>query len=282
MSESDIVGTWEQFWAGIHTSQLHHNILDFAAADGAGAPTSIANANEGESSAPEAATQGSGLGEAQGIPVISSSSASPDTSAAPVAAAAVSLNQAGGGVAFPTSDSAKANVTGKRRERSKGCTNKKSTKASGSGNTVIPYVLMVKAGEDVLSKIVALARASARNFCILTANGSISKVALTQPSTADETVDTYEGRFEIITLRGSLFYNKKRNENDVEQRRVGGVSVSLAGPDARVIGGRVEGLLIAASTVQIILGSFVGDLAPIHPSLESDNGGINICASVSP
>lgn len=46
-------------------------------------------------------------------------------------------------------------------------------------------------------------------------------------------------------------------ENGGTRSRSGGMSVSLAGPDGRVIGGGVAGLLVAASPVQVLLLSFV-------------------------
>lgn len=42
-------------------------------------------------------------------------------------------------------------------------------------------------------------------------------------------------------------------ENGILKSRSGGISVSLAGPDGRVLGGGLAGLLIAASPVQVIL-----------------------------
>ncbi|KAJ1419506.1 PPC domain [Sesbania bispinosa] len=41
------------------------------------------------------------------------------------------------------------------------------------------------------------------------------------------------------------------------KNRTGGLSVSLAGPDGRVIGGGVAGLLTAAGPIQIVVGSFM-------------------------
>jgi hypothetical protein len=40
-------------------------------------------------------------------------------------------------------------------------------------------------------------------------------------------------------------------ENGGQRSRTGGLSVSLAGPDGRLLGGGVAGLLIAASPVQV-------------------------------
>ncbi|KAI0519197.1 hypothetical protein KFK09_006639 [Dendrobium nobile] len=47
------------------------------------------------------------------------------------------------------------------------------------------------------------------------------------------------------------------NDNGGTRSRSGGISVSLASPDGRVLGGAVAGLLIAASPVKVVLGSFL-------------------------
>ncbi|CAH2071379.1 unnamed protein product [Thlaspi arvense] len=64
---------------------------------------------------------------------------------------------------------------------------------------------------------------------------------------------TYEGRFEILSLSGSFM------PNDIggTRSRTGGMSVSLASPDGRVVGGSVAGLLVASSPVQVVVGSFL-------------------------
>lgn len=56
-----------------------------------------------------------------------------------------------------------------------------------------------------------------------------------------------QGRFEILSLSGSFLLS----ENGGHRSRTGGLSVSLAGPDGRVLGGGVAGLLTAASPVQV-------------------------------
>ena len=56
-----------------------------------------------------------------------------------------------------------------------------------------------------------------------------------------------QGRFEILSLSGSFLPMESGNIYG----RTGGLSVSLAGPDGRVIGGGVAGLLMAASPVQV-------------------------------
>lgn len=57
----------------------------------------------------------------------------------------------------------------------------------------------------------------------------------------------FQGRFEIITLSGS-FLNYEVNGSI---NRSGNLSVSLAGPDGRIVGGSVVGPLVAATQVQV-------------------------------
>ncbi|KAK4389905.1 AT-hook motif nuclear-localized protein 10 [Sesamum angolense] len=108
--------------------------------------------------------------------------------------------------------------------------------------------------EDIASKIMAFSQQGPRTVCILSANGAICNVTLRQPAMSGGTV-TYEGRFEIISLSGSFLLS----ESNGNRSRTGGLSVSLAGSDGRVLGGGVAGMLKAASPVQVIVGSFIAD-----------------------
>ncbi|KAJ4951758.1 hypothetical protein NE237_028590 [Protea cynaroides] len=143
----------------------------------------------------------------------------------------------------------------RNRGRPRGSGNKQQLDALGvPGVGFTPHIITVKAGEDVASKIMAFSQQGSRTVCILSANGAICNVTLRQPATSGGTV-TYEGRFEIISLSGSSLFM----ENDGTRSRTGGLSVSLAGSDGRVLGGGVAGMLMAAGPVQVILGSFVAD-----------------------
>ncbi|KAJ6828698.1 AT-hook motif nuclear-localized protein 10-like [Iris pallida] len=117
-----------------------------------------------------------------------------------------------------------------------------------------PHVITIKTGEDVSSKVMSFSQNGPRAVCILSANGAISNVTLRQAATSGGTV-TYEGRFEILSLSGSFLLS----EIGGQRSRTGGLSVSLAGPDGRVLGGGVAGLLTAASPVQVVVGSFIAD-----------------------
>ncbi|XP_047321877.1 AT-hook motif nuclear-localized protein 8-like [Impatiens glandulifera] len=122
---------------------------------------------------------------------------------------------------------------------------------SGVGFT--PHVILVHAGEDIASKIMAFSQEGPRTICILSANGAVCNVTLHQPASSGGTV-TYEGRFEIISLSGSFELSES---NGSTHGRSSSLSVSLAGSDGRVLGGNVAGMLTAATPVQVIVGSFV-------------------------
>uniref|UniRef100_A0A0A9DWA4 AT-hook motif nuclear-localized protein n=1 Tax=Arundo donax TaxID=35708 RepID=A0A0A9DWA4_ARUDO len=143
----------------------------------------------------------------------------------------------------------------KKRGRPKGSTNKPRMDAIGSsGVGFTPHVITVQAGEDVSAKIMSFSQHGTHAVCVLSANGAISNVTLRQTATSGGTI-TYEGRFEILSLSGSFLLTEKGGQRS----RSGGLSVSLAGPDGHLLGGGVAGLLIAASPIQIVVGSFNAD-----------------------
>ncbi|KAL0923340.1 hypothetical protein M5K25_007393 [Dendrobium thyrsiflorum] len=124
--------------------------------------------------------------------------------------------------------------------------------ACSAGTNFTPHIINVASGEDVTMKIISFSQQGPRAVCILSANGVVSNVTLRQPDSSGGTL-TYEGRFELLSLSGSFM----PNDNGGTRSRSGGMSVSLASPDGRVLGGGVAGLLIAASPVQVVVGSFL-------------------------
>ncbi|KAK9292781.1 hypothetical protein L1049_020761 [Liquidambar formosana] len=120
------------------------------------------------------------------------------------------------------------------------------------GANFTPHVINVNAGEDVTMKIMSFSQQGSRAICILSANGTISNVTLRQPNSSGGTL-TYEGRFEILSLSGSFM----PTDNGGTKSRSGGMSVSLAGPDGRVVGGGLAGMLVAAGPVLVVVGSFL-------------------------
>ncbi|KAI5055776.1 hypothetical protein GOP47_0029297 [Adiantum capillus-veneris] len=124
-----------------------------------------------------------------------------------------------------------------------------------AGQNFTPHVLTINAGEDVSTKIITFTSHGPWAVCVLSANGAISNATLRHAGVSGGAV-TYEGRFEILSLSGSFLLI----ENAGTRSRTGGLSVSLAGPDGRVIGGGVAGLLMAASPVQVVVGTFFTEI----------------------
>ncbi|KAF5737494.1 DNA binding protein putative isoform 1 [Tripterygium wilfordii] len=124
--------------------------------------------------------------------------------------------------------------------------------ASTAGGDFMPHVVTVCTGEDVAGNILSFAQRGPRGVCVLSANGTVSNVTIRQPGSSGGIL-TYEGRFEILSLSGSYTIT----DSSGVKSRTGGLSVSLAGPDGRVVGGGIAGSLIAASPIQVVLGSFM-------------------------
>ncbi|CAK9313267.1 unnamed protein product [Citrullus colocynthis] len=165
----------------------------------------------------------------------------------------------------------------KTKGRPPGSKKKQQLEALGSaGIGFTPHVIDVKAGEDVSSKIMSFSQNGPRAICILSANGAISNVTLRQPATSGGTV-TYEGPFEILSLSGSFLLS----ENGGQRSRTGGLSVSLSGPDGRVLGGGVAGLLTALSPVQVVVGSFIAD-SNKEPKSVRQNEPISVSPMLNP
>ncbi|XP_076912738.1 AT-hook motif nuclear-localized protein 10-like [Bidens hawaiensis] len=142
----------------------------------------------------------------------------------------------------------------KFRGRPPGSSNKKQKRESfgSAGFGFTPHIIVVQPGEDVLNKIMSFSQNGPRAVCILSGIGVITNVTLRQAATSGGTA-TYEGRFDILSLSGSFVLSEAYGQ----RTRTGGLSIKLSGADGRVFGGVVAGLLVAASPVQVILGSFL-------------------------
>ncbi|EPS65176.1 hypothetical protein M569_09606 [Genlisea aurea] len=118
---------------------------------------------------------------------------------------------------------------------------------SGAGTTMAPHVIRINAGEDIKRRIVSVLHGR-RAVVLLSAIGSISAASIRSSSSTGSV--TYEGHFDMVNLSGSYI-------NDPADGLSGGLNVTFAGSDGRLIGGPVDGLLIAATPVQVIVGVLV-------------------------
>ncbi|XP_057976985.1 AT-hook motif nuclear-localized protein 1 [Malania oleifera] len=148
--------------------------------------------------------------------------------------------------------------------------------ACSVGANFTPHIITVNSGEDVTMKVISFSQQGPRAICILSANGVISNVTLRQPDSSGGTL-TYEGRFEILSLSGSFM----PSESGGTRSRSGGMSVSLASPDGRVVGGGVAGLLVAASPVQVVVGSFLMGNQHEHKPKKQKSGSLSTATATA-
>ncbi|KAJ1273544.1 hypothetical protein BS78_06G289400 [Paspalum vaginatum] len=157
--------------------------------------------------------------------------------------------------------------TGKKQQPSPSSAGNAFAGSAGTGFT--PHVITASPTEDVAAKIAAFASQSSRAVCVLSATGSVSRVVLRHPADGSpmsrlhtspqqqqqqqqqqlyKNPAVYEGFYEILSLTGSY--------NLAEGQQSGGLSVTLCSPERNVIGGVLAGALVAATIVQVVLGSF--------------------------
>ncbi|XP_010926360.1 AT-hook motif nuclear-localized protein 28-like [Elaeis guineensis] len=119
-----------------------------------------------------------------------------------------------------------------------------------------PHVLEIPAGHDVAAALAAFSRRRSLGICVLSAVGTVANVTLRQPpvsadgSAAAAAAVTFRGRFEILSISATFF------PPSLSVAAGGGFSVSLAGPQGRVVGGMVAGPVVAAGTVVVVAAAF--------------------------
>ncbi|XP_042376369.1 AT-hook motif nuclear-localized protein 9-like isoform X1 [Zingiber officinale] len=173
---------------------------------------------------------------------------SPISTSAPTSSVIGSVSASGSGV--PTQKRGRGRPPGTGRKQVLASLGDWVAGSAGMGFT--PHVITIAVGEDIATKIMSFSQQGPRVVCILSANGVVSTVTLRQSTSSGGTV-TYEGRFQILCLSGLYM----RTDNGGSRSRTGGLSVCLSSPDGQIIGGGVAGVLIAATPVQVIVGSFI-------------------------
>lgn len=141
---------------------------------------------------------------------------------------------------------------------------------STAGRGFTPHVLRILEGEDIAAKIASFSQQATRAVCVMSAQGAVSRLTLSQPSNSRGNV-TYEGRFQIIYLSGSYM----TTDEDGTRTRTGDLSIAVSSPEGHVFGGPVAGNLVAATTVQVIIGSFVY-LGPKGKSKEDESQEVEV------
>ncbi|XP_062030586.1 AT-hook motif nuclear-localized protein 25-like [Rosa rugosa] len=141
-----------------------------------------------------------------------------------------------------------------------------------SPNALRSHVLEVSAGTDVVESVSHYARRRGRGVCVLSGTGTVANVTLRQPAAPVGSVVTLHGRFEILSLSGTVL-------PPPAPPGAGGLSIFLAGGQGQVVGGSVVGPLLASGPVVLMAASFanaVFERLPLEEEEAAGGGGLQV------
>lgn len=173
--------------------------------------------------------------------------------------------------AAATSSGAAARAARRPRGRPAGSKNKPKPPiivTRDSPNSLRSHVLEVSAGADVMESVSNYARRRGRGVCILSGGGSVVNVTLRQPAAPPGSVVTLHGRFEILSLSGTVL-------PPPAPPGASSVTIFLAGTQGQVMGGTVVAPLVAAAPVILVAASFanaVFERLPVEEEEEEEQG----------
>ncbi|XP_051145592.1 AT-hook motif nuclear-localized protein 1-like [Andrographis paniculata] len=115
-------------------------------------------------------------------------------------------------------------------------------------------ILSVNEGEDLLAKIFNATTTEPGIVFVITTTGTLSRATIRLPAEHGEP-RIYEGPFHILSMVGSFVPSR----GGLQSGNDGRLSTALLQPDGTAFGGIVAGPMIAASSVQIVLGCLPHD-----------------------
>lgn len=144
-----------------------------------------------------------------------------------------------------------------------------------SPNALQSHILEVSEGSDIVESVSTYARRRGRGVCILSGSGKVGNVSLRQPASPAGSVVTLHGRFEMLSLTGTVLPPPAPPGS-------GGLSIFLSGAQGQVVGGSVAGQLVASGPVVLMAASFsnaVFEKLPLVDDQEPDQattGGVPV------
>ncbi|OWM81145.1 AT-hook motif nuclear-localized protein 27-like [Punica granatum] len=141
--------------------------------------------------------------------------------------------------------------------------------ARDNPNALRSHVLEVSSGEDIVESLSSYARRRGRGICVLNGKGTITNVSLRQSAAPGGSVVNLQGRFEILTLTGTVL-------PPPAPPNAGGLSIFLSGSQGQVVGGAVVGQLVASGPVVLMAASFSNAIFERLPLEEEEAEGPSI------
>ncbi|KAF8403641.1 hypothetical protein HHK36_011745 [Tetracentron sinense] len=118
-----------------------------------------------------------------------------------------------------------------------------------SESAMRPVVLELSAGSDLIEMVTQFARRRHLCLSVISGSGTVANVTLRHPVSPASTL-TLHGPFHILSLSGTFLASSKPSSSSP-------FAISLAGAQGQVFGGTVAGKIIAASTVVLVVATFM-------------------------
>ncbi|KAB5557813.1 hypothetical protein DKX38_008722 [Salix brachista] len=135
-----------------------------------------------------------------------------------------------------------------------------------SPNALRSHVIEISNGADIVESVSIYARKRGRGVCVLSGSGTVANVTLRQPASPAGSVLTLHGRFEILSLTGTVL-------PPPAPPGAGGLSIFLSGGQGQVVGGNVVGPLMAAGPVVLMAASFANAVFERLPLDDQEEAG---------
>eukprot|EP00798_Chlamydomonas_sp_ICE-L_P002774 gene2774-12651_t len=136
-------------------------------------------------------------------------------------------------------------------------------KISKAGPPLIPHVMVVPAGEDVVERLKEVSKSYGRSLCLLAATGTLSTATLMQVGPDGEGVGhtlKTNGVFTVLSISGAVLQGMGPDGKGRGKREpMIFLTASLANPTGGVMGGQVAGALEAAGPVTLVVGHWEPD-----------------------
>lgn len=143
-----------------------------------------------------------------------------------------------------------------------------------SPNALRSHVLEVSNAADIVESVSSYARRRGRGVCVLSGSGTVANVTLRQPAAPAGSVVTLHGRFEILSLTGTVL-------PPPAPPGAGGLSIFLSGGQGQVVGGCVVGPLVASGPVVLMAASFANAVFERLPLDHEEEGPVQVQPTAS-
>ncbi|OVA00694.1 protein of unknown function DUF296 [Macleaya cordata] len=181
--------------------------------------------------------------------------------------------------AAATTSSGTVPTTSSRRPRGRPAGSKNKPKppifvTRDSPNALGSHVLEVSSGAEIVECVSTYARRRGRGVCVLSGGGTVVNVTLRQPGTPAGGVVTLHGRFEILSLSGTVL-------PPPAPPGAGGLTIFLSGGQGQIVGGSVAGPLVASGPVVLMAASFANAVFERLPLEEDQSSPVQVQPAAS-